>query len=66
MACTGDFTDTTGKVVPEGTYRVYFETDDQNVPGPNTFVTFTKGAAPATFTYPDTPSFINLEVIVMP
>ena len=41
MACTGDFTDTTGKVVPEGTYRVYFETDDQNVPGPNTFVTFT-------------------------
>jgi hypothetical protein len=60
-----NFTDTTEKALPSGTYRVYFETADWNVQGPNTFVEFTTGTA-ATFTYPDTSYFINLEVVVSP
>jgi hypothetical protein len=61
-----NFTDATGKTVPDGSYRVYFETCDDNVPGPNTFVTFTKGPAAATFTFPDATYFQDLKVIVMP
>ena len=61
-----NFTDTTEKTVPDGAYRVYFETTDQNVPGPTTFVDFTKGPTAATFTAPDTPNFMDLRVIVIP
>ncbi len=61
-----NFTDATGKTVPDGPYRVYFETCDDNVPGPNTFVTFAKGPTAATFTFPDTTYFQDLKVIVMP
>ncbi len=61
-----NFTDTTEKVVPDGTYRVYFETTDFNVQGPNTFVEFTKGPTPSTLTFPDTPSFTNIELILSP
>ncbi|MGA7121216.1 MAG: DUF2271 domain-containing protein [Polyangiaceae bacterium] len=61
-----NFTDTSEKVVPDGTYRVYFETADFNVQGPNTFVEFTKGPTPSTLTFPDTPSFTNIELILSP
>ncbi|HXN34355.1 MAG TPA: DUF2271 domain-containing protein, partial [Polyangiaceae bacterium] len=61
-----NFTDTTEKVVPDGAYRVYFETADYNVTGPNTFVEFTKGPTPATFTFPDTPSFTDLKLVLSP
>ena len=61
-----NFTDASGKTVADGSYRVYFETCDDNVPGPNTFVTFTKGPTAAMFTFPDTTYFQDLKVIVMP
>jgi hypothetical protein len=61
-----NFTDTTGKTMPDGAYRVYFETTDQNVPGPNTFVSFTKGPTTATFTALDSANFMDLKVIVTP
>jgi hypothetical protein len=41
-------TDHSGQVVPDGTYRVYFEVTDSNNSGPNHFETFTKGPTPAT------------------
>jgi hypothetical protein len=40
--------DYNGQVVPDGTYRVYFEVTDSNNSGPNHFETFTKGPTPAT------------------
>jgi hypothetical protein len=61
-----NFTDTTEKVVPDGSYRVYFETADFNVQGPNTYVEFTKNSTPATLMFPDTPSFTNIELILSP
>jgi hypothetical protein len=61
-----NFTDTTGKVVPDGAYRLYFETADDNATGPNTFVNFTKGPTAATFTFPDTPHFIDLKLVLSP
>ena len=61
-----NFTDTTEKVVPDGSYRLYFETADFNVQGPNTYVEFTKNSTPATLVFPDTPSFTNIELILSP
>jgi hypothetical protein len=61
-----NFTDTTQKVMPDGAYRVYFETTDVNGAGPNTFVNFTKGPTSGTFTGPDTPNFTDLKVVVTP
>jgi hypothetical protein len=61
-----NFTDTSEKVVPDGTYRVYFETTDFNVTGPNTYVEFTKGPSAATLTFPDTPSFTDLKLVYSP
>ena len=61
-----NFTDTSEKIVPDGAYRVYFETADYNVAGPNTFVDFTKGPTAATFTFPDTPSFTDLKLVLSP
>jgi len=66
-----DFSDASGKAMPDGDYRVYFETADCAcagviVPGPNTFIDFTKGPTDATFTFPDTPSFANMELILSP
>jgi hypothetical protein len=40
--------DYNGQVVPDGTYRVYFEVTDSNNSGPNHFETFTKGPTAAT------------------
>jgi hypothetical protein len=40
--------DYAGKVMPDGTYRVYFEITDSNNTGPNHFETFTKGPSAAT------------------
>jgi hypothetical protein len=37
-----------GQVVPDGTYRVYFEVTDRSSSGPNHFETFTKGPMAAT------------------
>jgi hypothetical protein len=38
-----DCQDYSGQVVPDGTYRVYFEITDSNGSGPNHFEAFTKG-----------------------
>jgi len=43
---TWNCTDYAGKVVPDGTYRVYFEVTDSNNSGPNHFETFVKGPNP--------------------
>lgn len=40
--------DFTGQVVPDDTYRVYFEVTDSNASGPNHFESFTKGPLAAT------------------
>jgi hypothetical protein len=66
-----NFTDASGKTMPDGDYRVYFETADCAcagviVPGPNTFIDFTKGPTAATLTFPDTPSFATMELILSP
>jgi hypothetical protein len=43
-----DCRDARDQVMPDGTYRVYFEVTDSNSSGPNHFETFTKGATAAT------------------
>ena len=40
--------DYNSQVVPDGTYRVYFEVTDSNNSGPNHFETFTKGPTAGT------------------
>ncbi|MEO8181484.1 MAG: DUF2271 domain-containing protein [Deltaproteobacteria bacterium] len=40
--------DYTGKVMPDGTYRVYFEVADSNTSGPNHFESFVKSPSAAT------------------
>jgi hypothetical protein len=40
--------DYTGKVMPDGTYRVYFEVADSNTSGPNHFESFVKSLSAAT------------------
>jgi hypothetical protein len=39
-----DCTDHQGQLVPDGTYRVYFEVTEANAAGPNHFETFEKGS----------------------
>jgi hypothetical protein len=59
-------TDTKEAVVPDGTYRLYFEMDDQNSPGPNGYVTFTKGKTAQTIHPPDQTYFQNISLAFVP
>jgi hypothetical protein len=43
-----DCTDHQGQLVPDGTYRVYFEVTEANAAGPNHFETFDKGSTAVT------------------
>jgi len=58
--------DTTEAVVPDGAYRVYFETADSNGGGPNSYVDFTKGAAAQSLSPPDATYFKSIKVVFTP
>ena len=45
-AVSWDCTNYAGELVPDGSYRVYFEVTEANAAGPNHFETFEKGAEP--------------------
>ena len=59
-------TDTNEAIVPDGAYRVYFEMDDSNSPGPNTYVDFTKGPSGQTLTPADAPNFTGIQLVFVP
>ncbi len=63
---TWNCTDDTKTVVPDGAYRVYFETADSNGGGPNSFVDFTKGAAAQTLSPPDATYFKSIKLVFTP
>jgi hypothetical protein len=63
---TWNCTDDTRTVVPDGAYRVYFETADSNSAGPNSFVAFTKGAAAQTLSPPDATYFKSIKLVFTP
>jgi hypothetical protein len=59
-------TDDTRAAVPDGAYRVYFETADSNAGGPNSFVDFTKGSAAQTLSPPDATYFKSINLVFTP
>jgi hypothetical protein len=63
---TWNCTDDTRTAVPDGAYRVYFETADSNSAGPNSFVDFTKGAAAQTLSPPDATYFKSIKLVFTP
>jgi hypothetical protein len=63
---TWNCTDDTKTVVPDGAYRVYFETADSNAGGPNSYVDFTKGAAAQTLSPPDATYFKSIKLVFTP
>lgn len=56
-SATWKCTDTTGKLVVDGSYQVCFELTDFDGQGPSDCVAFTKGSAPFSVTPADTASF---------
>jgi hypothetical protein len=59
-------TDITRNVVPDGAYRVYFETADSDRAGPNSFVAFTKGPTAQTVASPDATYFKGIKLVFTP
>jgi hypothetical protein len=59
-------TDDTRTGVPDGAYRVYFETADSNSGGPNSYVAFTKGSAAQTISPPDATYFKSIKLVFTP
>lgn len=60
-----DCTDHEGQLVPDGSYRVYFEVTEANAAGPNHFETFEKGSAAATL-QASAASFEGIELTFQP
>jgi len=60
-----DCTDHQGQVVPDGSYRVYFEVTEANAAGPNHFETFEKGSAAATL-QANVTNFEGIELVFQP
>jgi hypothetical protein len=60
-----DCTDHQGQLVPDGSYRVYFEVTEANAAGPNHFETFEKGAAAVTLQASAT-NFAGIELAFQP
>jgi hypothetical protein len=60
-----DCTDHQGQLVPDGSYRVYFEVTEANAAGPNHFETFDKGAAAVTLQASAT-NFQGIELAFQP
>gem|GEM_PF-2736319 len=58
--------DTKGKTVPDGSYTLHLEMDDDNSPGPTATVSFSKGPAPFTLTPSDQPNFKKLTLVYTP
>jgi hypothetical protein len=63
---TWNCTDDTRTTVPDGAYRVYFETADSNSGGPNSYVDFTKGATAQTLSPPDATYFKSIKLVFTP
>jgi hypothetical protein len=63
---TWNCTDDTRTAVPDGAYRVYFETADSNAAGPNSYVDFTKGAAAQTLSPSDATYFKSIKLVFTP
>jgi hypothetical protein len=63
---TWSCTDTNESMVPDGAYRLYFEMDDQNSPGPNGYVDFTKGPMSQTLMPPDQQYFTGIKLVFTP
>ena len=59
-------TDTAGRIVPDGPYRVYLEMTDQNASGPNAFVAFKKAPMSQTLMPPDATYFKHLSLVFSP
>jgi hypothetical protein len=59
-------TDDTRAAIPDGAYRVYFETADSNSGGPNNYVDFTKGSAAQTLSPPDATYFKSIKLVFTP
>lgn len=59
-------TDAKRAVVPDGAYRVYFETTDDNVTGPNAYVDFTKGPTGFNSSPAGTTHFANIKLAFTP
>lgn len=59
-------TDTARAVVPDGSYRLYFEMTDDNVTGPSLFVPFTKSGVAATVSPPDAMNFKGVKLVFSP
>jgi hypothetical protein len=59
-------TDTTRAVVPDGAYRVYFETADSNSGGPNGYVDFTKSSSQLNLSPPNQSYFTGIKLVFTP
>ncbi len=58
--------DTTGAVVPDGSYQLSFEMADDNATGPHGTVSFTKGPMPLQMSAPDSPNFKGITLRLTP